>query len=423
MEEDKNSGSEEKTLILTIDDEEALRESFSDFLLDRGYEVIQAADGKEGLEMVELHQPDLILCDLRMPEIDGLEVVKSVAADRPDTPIIVVSGAGVMEDAMEAVRLGAWDYLVKPIYNLNILLKAVEKAFERAELIARNRAYQVHLEEQTRKLAHEIKERKMAEEELVRSEKLAALGDLVAGVAHEINTPVGIGVTAVSHLNDITAKFKRLFLANEAKRSDLEVFLEECEEACSVTMANLRRAARLVSSFKKVAVDQTSDEKRAFEMESYFREILLSLRPKVKKTNHEILLDCPEPITIDSYPGVFSQIITNLVINSFQHGFDGVERGIIRISIHREGKMIQIRYTDNGRGMEPDQIEKIFDPFFTTRRGRGGTGLGMHLVYNLVKDRLKGKIECRSTPDQGTEFIIQVPETLKSNPDDSGPGK
>ncbi|MCG8550893.1 MAG: response regulator, partial [Desulfobacterales bacterium] len=191
-------------LILTIDDEKNIRTSFKDTLEDNGYEVIAADNGRTGLEKVREHKPDLILCDLQMPEMNGFEVVRTVKKEFPKTPILIVSGAGVLDDAIEAVRLGAWNYLVKPLFNLDILLQAVEKALDRAKLIAENEAYQQSLEEQTVKLQQEIEERKRTEKQLVQAEKLAALGDLVAGVAHEINTPLGIGVTGISYLNDAT---------------------------------------------------------------------------------------------------------------------------------------------------------------------------------------------------------------------------
>jgi signal transduction histidine kinase len=400
-------------LILTIDDEEAIRQSFSAYLEDSGYDVIEAENGRIGLELIEEKRPDLILADLRMPEVDGIEVVRAVKKKYPKTPIIVVSGAGVIGDAVEAVRQGAWDYLIKPIFDLKILLRAVEKALERAKLIAENEAYQKNLEEKTKELQQEILERERTEKKLIRSEKMAALGDLVAGVAHEINTPVGIGVTGISYLHDITTDFRKLFDSGEAKKSDLEKFLTECEEACQVTMTNLDRAAQLVAGFKQIAVDQTSDEQRKFSLKKYLTEILLSLHPKIKNTSHKINLECPEDLEIDSFPGAFSQVFTNLVMNSLIHGFDGVQNGQINITIESTDSNIFILYSDNGKGMSEDQKEKIFDPFFTTKRGSGGTGLGMHLVYNIITEKLAGEIECESEPGKGILFKMTLPLKLE----------
>ena len=396
-------------LILTIDDEQIIRNSFTDILEDNGYEVIQAENGLIGIEKIREHKPDLILCDLQMPEINGLEVVRTVKAEFEKIPIIMVSGAGVLNDAIDAVRLGAWDYLVKPLFNLDILLQAVERALGRARLIAENEAYQKNLEEQTVKLQQEIEERKRTEKQLVQSEKMAALGDLVAGVAHEINTPLGIGVTGISYLNDATRAFKKIFTAGDATKTDLENFIEDCEESCQVTLSNLDRAAKLVAGFKQIAVDQSSDEKRFFNVKHYIDEILFSLYPRIKKTQHTIQVDVPGDLDIKSYPGAFSQVLTNLVMNSLLHGFEEMEKGTITVTVKNEDRSIILCYEDNGKGMTQAQQKKIFDPFFTTKRGSGGTGLGMHLVFNLVSKKLNGEINCTSTVDKGTFFTITMP--------------
>jgi len=402
----------EAPLVLTIDDEESIRECFMDILEDNGFNVLAAENGRVGLELIKNHRPDLILCDMQMPEVNGLEVVRTVKEQYAEIPIIVVSGAGVIGDAIEAVREGAWDYLLKPLYNLKTLLQAVDKALERARLIAENEAYQKSLEQQTRELQREIRDRKKAEKKLVQAEKMAALGDLVAGVAHEINTPIGIGVTGISYLLDNTKRFNRLFSQGEAKKSDLDKFIAECEEACQVTLTNLNRAAQLITGFKQIAVDQSSGEKRVFDIKQYIDEIVFSLYPRIKKTSHVVSVDCPEKVMVDSFPGAFSQILTNLIINSLLHGFEDMEKGQIKIEVTVEGRSIQLDYSDNGKGMNDESQQRIFDPFFTTKRGMGGTGLGMHLVYNLVSEKLKGEIECESTPGKGTWIMISVPDVV-----------
>lgn len=399
-------------LVLTIDDEEFIRDCFSDILEDNGYEVIQAENGRIGLEKIREYKPDLILCDLQMPEVNGLEVVRTVKEEFEKTPILIISGAGVLDDAIEAVRMGAWDYLVKPLFNLNVLLQAVEKALDRAKLIAENELYQKNLEEQTVQLQQEIDERKRTEKKLVQSEKMAALGDLVAGVAHEINTPLGIGVTGISYLDDSTRAFAKKFNNGEAAKSDLEKFLGDCEEACKVTLSNLNRAAQLVNGFKQIAVDQSSDEKRVFNLKQYLDEILFSLYPRIKKTSHKVSVECAKELEVSSFPGALSQVITNLVMNSLLHGFEEMADGQVTITVTSDEQAVSIRYEDNGKGMAEEQKKRIFDPFYTTKRGSGGTGLGMHLVYNLVCEKLGGDISCESTPGEGTCFIIILPDVL-----------
>jgi len=255
----------------------------------------------------------------------------------------------------------------------------------------------------------DITELMQAQNELMSAEKLAALGGMVAGIAHEINTPIGIGVTAASFLQEQTAEFGRLYAAGQIKRADMEAYLHAASEAASSLTTNLRRAAGLVQSFKQVAVDQTSEQRRRFRLRQYIDEILDSLQPKLKRTEHVIDVSCPDELELDSYPGAFSQILTNLILNSLIHGFDRLAAGRIEIVVRRTGKELSLRYSDNGCGMSPEQVKRVFEPFFTTRRGQGGSGLGMNVVYRLATQTLHGRIECRSTPGAGVQFSITVP--------------
>ncbi|OHC63190.1 MAG: hypothetical protein A2040_07230 [Rhodocyclales bacterium GWA2_65_19] len=255
----------------------------------------------------------------------------------------------------------------------------------------------------------DITELIQAQNELMSAEKLAALGGMVAGIAHEINTPIGIGVTAASFLQEQTSEFEKLYAAGQIKRVDMEAYLHTAHEATSSLTTNLRRAAGLVQSFKQVAVDQTSEQRRRFRFKDYISEILDSMRPRLKRTEHTVDVNCPDELELDSYPGAFSQILTNLIINSLIHGFEHLAAGRIEIVVWRSDKELFLRYSDNGCGMSQAQVKRVFEPFFTTRRGQGGSGLGMHVVYSLVTRTLRGRIECRSTPGTGVQFLVTVP--------------
>ena len=180
-------------------------------------------------------------------------------------------------------------------------------------------------------------------------------------------------------------------------------------EASKMILGNLSRAADLVRSFKQVAVDQSIEARRVFNVAQYIGEVLLSIRPEYKKVKHTITVNCPDTLEIDSYPGVLAQILTNLIMNSFIHGFDESIGGDITIDVALADNDLRIGYSDNGKGMDPDTLEKIFEPFFTTKRSHGGTGLGMHLVYNLVTQSLGGRIMCTSQEGQGAFFDIRFP--------------
>jgi signal transduction histidine kinase len=395
--------------ILVIDDEVYIRDSVIGFLEDFGFEVIEAENGKIGLEKFANEQPDLILCDLRMPEMDGLEVLAHVTQKDKNIPIIIVSGVGNISDTVEALRLGAWDYIIKPVQDMNVLSHAVNKAFERKHFIEEKIGYQRELEQANKELNLSLESLELTRDQLVQSAKMAALGELVAGVAHEINTPVGVGVTAASFLDGKTREFNKMYKAGELKRSELENYLTIVEEVSNSILINMERAAELISSFKQVAVDQSSENRRRFNLKEYMDEILLSLRPRYKKTGHVVQVTCEPDIELNSFPGAFSQILSNLIMNSLMHGFNGLEHRAIDIDITcKEGQVIFV-YQDNGHGMDQQQSEKIFDPFFTTMRGKGGTGLGMSIVFNLVTQTLKGNMKLETEVGQGVIFTMTFP--------------
>ncbi|WP_319471651.1 ABC transporter substrate-binding protein [uncultured Pseudodesulfovibrio sp.] len=273
-----------------------------------------------------------------------------------------------------------------------------------------------NLEEAKRELENSLNELHKMQEELILSEKLAALGGLVAGVAHEINTPLGIGVTASSFLQESMVKLNRKFDEGSLKRSDLEKFIATGTESTSSILTNLNRAAELIRSFKQVAADQSSEIPRTFNLREYIDEVLLSLRPKYKRTNHTIENTCPD-VTIFSYPGAFMQIVTNLLVNSLTHAFEENEAGHITISGKVEDDSLMFTYSDDGMGIPPQIMDKVFEPFYTTKRGKGGTGLGLHIVFNTVTQTLGGTIRFTSAPGEGTTFTIQLP--VDTNPENN----
>jgi len=248
------------------------------------------------------------------------------------------------------------------------------------------------------------------QKQLVESEKMVALGSLVAGVSHEINTPLGIGVTAASFMAEKSKEFAALYQSNAMKRSDLESYLGTISETTGMIEANLSRASELVKSFKQVAVDRSMAAKRTFQVTPYLRDVLVSLQPQLKKTKLLVKIEGPDNVAVHSDPGAFSQIITNLIMNSIIHAYAPGEEGKLTIEVLTErDQVLTIRYADDGKGMPDEVAGQIFNPFFTTNRSGGGTGLGMHIVYNLVTQSLGGTIRCDSRPGAGTVFTLQFP--------------
>ncbi len=257
-----------------------------------------------------------------------------------------------------------------------------------------------------------LAELKVAQEKLVQAEKMVSLGQLVAGVAHEINTPVGVALTAASYLEKETRNLEGLMSSNALKKSDLTHYLTVANESSRSVQANLLRAGNLIHSFKQVAVDQTSQERRSFNLAGYIDETLTSLGPQIKKGAHRVEVDCPADLEVDSYPGALSHIMTNLVINALIHAFDEERPGTIRVSARRHADQVIMVVADDGKGIAPEHLGRIFDPFFTTRRSSGGSGLGLNVVFNSVTAGLHGSISCESTPGSGTSFIIRFPVSV-----------
>lgn len=270
------------------------------------------------------------------------------------------------------------------------------------------------LERQVNETKLALTQLREAQVELVRVENLAVLGDLVAGVAHEVNTPVGVAVTAASTLQYRTAELQELHRKEKLTPEDLDQYVHLAGEASELLLSNLQRAADLVQSFKQVAVDQNSNERRAFDLAEYIDEVLLSLASKIKNSRHHLTVDCPPSVQIDSYPGALFQILTNLVSNSLMHAFPEDRQGNISISAREEGDIIVMGYRDDGIGIPSANMRRVFEPFFTTKRGAGGSGLGLPIVHNLVTKVLGGSINVTSEPEKGIAFEITFPKIAPS---------
>jgi PAS domain S-box-containing protein len=246
--------------------------------------------------------------------------------------------------------------------------------------------------------------------ELVRSEKLAALGSLVAGVAHELNTPIGNCVTVGSTLQQQVADLSLAFEKGELRRSTLQKFNDSAARGTDILMRALTRASELIGSFKRVAVDQSSDQRRRFDLQTTLREVCLTLEPMYKNTPYQLTLALPDTIEMDGYPGALGQLITNFVSNALQHGFEGRNQGLMQLrAVVPDAQHIELHFIDDGIGMSVDTRNRVFDPFFTTKRGQGGSGLGMNIVYNIVREVLGGSIAITSSPGAGTQITVILP--------------
>ena len=274
-----------------------------------------------------------------------------------------------------------------------------------------NERLETLIEEKTNELNETMKE-------LMEREKMASLGSLVAGISHEINTPLGVAVTAASFLVDENKAIMNTINEGGLTRELLAAYLENANESTRIIQNNLRRAADLIASFKSISADQSTEKEERFNFCDYLQSILLMLKHEYKNTGHRITVECPEDLFLFSYPGAYSQIFTNLIMNSLIHGFREKEAGEIHIRVipaasdSGKKKLLRIEYQDNGAGISKENLKHIFDPFFTTARGtdsKSGSGLGLNILYNLVTTKLGGTVKCKSDPGKGVLFMIEIP--------------
>jgi two-component system, NtrC family, sensor kinase len=296
--------------------------------------------------------------------------------------------------------IGDFNQMLEQIAHREAALNASESELRRVNQ---------SLETQVHETRHALQELRSTQAQLLQSEKLASLGAMVAGLAHEINTPLGVGVSAASTLQALAEQIRLRHDSGQMTRSDLNRFVQLAIDSADMVLRNLQRAADLIQSFKQVAVDQASDERRRFALKSYLDEVIVSLSPKFRSTRHRVTVRCPADLMLDSYPGALAQIVTNFITNSLLHGFADGREGHIEIDVTHDGSTVALHYRDDGAGIPAAHLDRVFDPFFTTRRGSGGSGLGLNVVYNVVQQRLGGTVKVRSEPGRGCEFIVQFP--------------
>lgn len=311
---------------------------------------------------------------------------------------------------------GGYDELSRLAQRFNLMANAVQERIEalecsRAEIRELNLNLEKRVEERTLELAETVEHLKKTQETLVQSKKLASLGSVVAAVAHELNTPIGNALTVATAFSKKTMTFQQ-----EAKqglrRSTLDHYTQDSLMAADLIERNIARAAELITSFKQVAVDQTSSQRRRFNLRETLSEVLSTLRPTFKSSPHRLELNTPEDIFLDSFPGPLGQVVTNFVNNALLHAFDPERPGTMTINgtvIDKDRVMLE--FSDNGKGIAPEHLKRIYDPFFTTRLGAGGSGLGLHIVHNIVTGLLGGQIHVSSTLAVGTTFQVILPMT------------
>jgi signal transduction histidine kinase len=392
-----------KASILIVDDTEDNLLVLTEILSREGYTVQSASNGQSALDTAFKQPPDLILLDVMMPDMNGYEVLNYLKSEQrtQEIPIIFISALNEVNEQVKGLSMGAVDYLTKPIHIQELLVR-VKTHLSVYEL-------QREVQQKNLDLTQALQHLQATQTQLIESEKMAALGRLVAGLSHEISTPVWIGITLASTLMNEAKELESNLEENRVKKLILERHIERVKRMSTLLLENLQRAGNLIQSFKQVSVDQSYFEQQEFYLKSYIENVLLSLSPHLEKTGHRLRVQGEEDLKINSYPGAIAQIVTNLVMNSILHGYQPGEIGQLDFDIARQDDRLIISYADDGCGIPEEYIGKIFEPFFTTARSYGGTGLGLHIIYNLVTQKLQGKISCESQVGAGTKFIFNLP--------------
>ena len=295
-------------------------------------------------------------------------------------------------------------------HAFNLMVDALNES--RENLITINNELEDRVVARTEQLEEALEQQKEIQSQLIETEKMASLGTLVAGVAHEINTPVGVALTGATHLKETTQNLYKKQQSGSLKKTDFDHYIESSTQMCDIIESNIGRAATLIANFKMVAVDKSHEEEREVKLADYIDSVLDSLHPNFRKYKVEVETDIDPLLTACCDPGALAHILTNTIMNSFIHGFSDCEREDKKISIscHLQQNTIKLSISDNGKGMKPDILHRVFEPFYTTKRGDGGSGLGMHIIYNLVTHKLGGNVKIESQYEQGAKVKISFPK-------------
>jgi len=430
--------------ILLAEDNDVVRKSMANFLLQAGYFITEARTGREALQAFREIQPHLVITDLSMPEMGGLELLRILHRESEATPFIIISGEGTMTDVIEGLRLGAWDYLSKPIAPLDLLKHSVERALERAELLKQTRHHQHYLEEtialRTAELERNNKERESLQSQLLHAQKLEAVGQLAAGIAHEINTPIQFVSSNVGFLdtglNDIRKIIKSLikaaeeekltpaFLGSALEEMDWPYLEAEIPMAIKQSQEGLCRVTSIVRAMKEFS-HPGGKEFGQIDL-NHIIEITVTVARNEWKYGSEVVLHlAPNLPPVHCLANEISQTILNLLVNAAHAVTEKLGKtpeggkGCITITTEYKDPWILLHIADTGGGIPEAIRDRIFDPFFTTKEVGKGTGQGLAIAYDVVVRKHKGKLSFASVVGEGTTFTIHLPhsETGKAGPD------
>ncbi|TQV81437.1 ATP-binding response regulator [Aliikangiella coralliicola] len=391
--------------ILIVDDEPNNLNLLKQVLAPHNYHLIFAKSGPDAIMRASQQEPDLVLLDVMMPGMDGYEVCQKLKS-QPETeavPVIFLTALDGVKDEQRGFDIGAVDYIVKPIVPALVLARVA------TQLDLRTRTQK--LEKALTEIERANKELRDTQEQLVLQQMMAALGGTVAGVAHEINTPLGNSLFMTSALADKTNDFKDAFQSDTLKRSTVTSFLDDVQSSTDLILRNLHRSSKLIKRFKETAADRQGLTRRKFELFEFISES----EPLLKRHAQGIEIDvkCQLKLTMQSYPDAIYRVLAQIIENASSHAFKPEQKGQVSIEVTAADEKVLIKVTDNGQGIDPELIDHIFEPFTTTKRGSAThAGLGLNVVFNTVTMVLAGDISVSSELKKGAEFTITIPQEV-----------
>jgi len=390
--------------ILVVDDNPNNLKLVRKLLSERNYKVRISTSGEMALKSVESSIPDLILLDITMPGMSGFETCQALKskAETKDIPVIFLSALKEENDIIKGFEVGGVDFVTKP-FRSEILLARIKTHTTLSHL-------QKTLSSKNETLEKNYQELQSAQEHLIRSQKMSALGKMVKGISHELNTPIGVSITGVSALESSTKQIMNSLNKGDLTQSELLNFLSETNNLNATVLGSLRKAVDLVNFFKQVSIEEHHDASSKFNLYRNFDDSFSGFKKAFEERNIVVKNEIPSHLDITSFPGIFYQIYNNLLNNVYLHAFEKKREGTVLLGAEKQQDNVLIRFEDNGQGMEDDVQEQLYDAFFTTKRGQGGTGLGMNIVYTLVTEKLAGSIDLESKVGNGSRFTISIPQ-------------
>lgn len=391
--------------IMIVDDQPANLKVLSEILKESGYVVRPVPSGKLALSAAVLEAPDLFLLDIMMPEMDGYETcrrLKEIPVIK-DIPVIFISALDNTDGKVKGFEAGGVDYITKPFESTEVLMR-VDKHLELHNL-------QKKLEFQNNELLDTLEKLQNTQQRLIEFKKMAALGSVVIGIAHEINTPVGNGLTASSFLKKIALNTKAMFDSKEIDNSAMQDYMTQIVDSTDIVYSSFDRVAKLIEKFKLISVDQPSENILPFNVLNQINKSVFALAPTLKEPAISLCIDCDPHAELVSDPNAITQVIEQLLENTMKHAYPQAVPGKIAIRYEQHESEDTLIFSDDGKGIDPIIMQNLFDPFITTNRGAdGGSGLGLHIVYNTVVWKLQGTIDCKSTLGNGATFTITIPK-------------